>query len=140
MSTATLTPTAIHPADDDGIVFDPITHDSIGPARQYAHLRLIDTDYDLAADAVLVVAELVTNALLHGRMHVTLTVHAADGLIEITVTDEGDRTATVDDRPEGERGRGRFIVESLADRVEAVHAHAGTTIRALLRSPSEGNR
>ncbi|MGI5143941.1 ATP-binding protein [Streptomyces sp. CA-106110] len=85
-----------------------------------ARLRFCGLE-DLVDDATLIVSELVTNAIQHsGGRQVTLTVAVVDGWLRISVQDEmpGEpavRTAGSD----AERGRGLFLVESIAD------AHGG---------------
>ena len=83
-------------------------------------LDLWDLD-DLRADAELLVSELVTNAVLHGRSGVTLTVAVADGVLEVGVTDRSPmlpspRTGDIGDAPwRAEGGRGLRMVDRLAD-------------------------
>ncbi|HYI19221.1 MAG TPA: SpoIIE family protein phosphatase [Solirubrobacteraceae bacterium] len=88
-------------------------------ARAFVAQRLGDwgAPTDLARDAVLLVSELVSNAILHGRPPIELRLRrtAADVLVEV---DDG---ATVLPRklrptPEDEHGRGLVIASLLADR------------------------
>ena len=46
---------------------------------------------ELRPDAELLVSELVTNAVLHSRGDVSLTLAVADGMLEVGVTDPGPR-------------------------------------------------
>lgn len=64
----------------------PPTTDSVPVARRFVRARLIDgvTDVDTAT---LLVSEVVTNAILHARTTVTLTVEVADGVVRIAVRD-----------------------------------------------------
>jgi serine/threonine-protein kinase RsbW len=74
-----------------------------------------------AADCSLMATELVTNAVIHGRGEITLTVGRQEsGSVRIEVRDAGtrDRRETphpsrVD--PDGETGRGFRIVDALAE-------------------------
>ncbi len=66
-----------------------------------------------AADARLVVSELVTNAVVHAHTPIELTVHVRHGVLRIEVTDLGA------DRPQrwarnDTTGRGLPIIEALA--------------------------
>jgi anti-sigma regulatory factor (Ser/Thr protein kinase) len=125
-------------AQAETAVFDPISGEDISLARQWTHLVLIWQPYETAENAALVVSELLGNALLHGGWHVTLTIVVGDDTIKIEVTDEGVRSTTVDDRPKEESGRGRFLVESLAELATSSTA-TGTTVRATMRNP-KGSR
>ncbi|MFB8016951.1 ATP-binding protein [Streptomyces rubiginosohelvolus] len=69
----------------------------------------------LSEDARLIVSELVTNAIVHGRGRVALRLLHRDGVLRIEVSDESStppqmRTASDDDV----HGRGLFLVDALA--------------------------
>lgn len=72
-----------------------VTH-ALGPgvgaaalAREAARTRLQLWEMpELLIDATLLVSEVVTNAVLHGRGEVSLTLAVADGQLEVGVTDE----------------------------------------------------
>jgi anti-sigma regulatory factor (Ser/Thr protein kinase) len=69
----------------------------------------------LAADAVLLTSELVTNSVLHADSDVTVTVAVADGKAEVGIADGSDilpRQRTGHVRSEG--GRGLRLVEMVA--------------------------
>ena len=76
---------------------------------------------DLRPDAELLVSELVTNAVLHGRGDVSLTLAVADGMLEVGVTDPGPRLPPRQ-RPDeaagppwtAEGGRGLRLVDRLS--------------------------
>ena len=75
---------------------------------------------DLRSDAELLVSELVTNAVLHGRSGVTLTVAVADGVLEVGVMDRSrilpsPRASAADAPWRAEGGRGLRMVDRLAD-------------------------
>lgn len=125
-----------------------VTH-ALGPgvgaaalAREAVRTRLQLWEMpDLLIDATLLVSEVVTNAVLHGRGEVSLTLAVAHGQLEIGVTDEdptrlpvrrgpgtGDGATTV--RPDpgaqpgpptdaspmwAEGGRGLRLLDSLSD-------------------------
>jgi anti-sigma regulatory factor (Ser/Thr protein kinase) len=92
---------------------------------------------DLVPDATLIVAELVTNAVLHGGAPIRLAVDL-DALLHIHVFDGDRRTDRVVMRPVAEGGvggQGLHIVNRLADRWGMVgHAH-GKTVWAELTRP-----
>lgn len=80
---------------------------------------IADDDRD---SAVLVVGELVANTAQHGRSNTTVVVSLAGRTLHIEVADHGKvprcagrRTTETDS---DEHGRGLFIVEALAERVE----------------------
>ncbi|SHN09487.1 ATP-binding protein [Actinacidiphila paucisporea] len=82
-------------------------------------------------DVLLVVSELVTNAVRHAPGPLTLTVCLLPGGIGITVRDTGPGrpyTRT----PDRTGGRGWPIVQSLARRVHVVPEHGGKTVQAEL--------
>lgn len=97
---------------------------SVGLARRRVRDHLADwgrdTDDPALADAVLLVSELVTNAVRHGPLlerefEVAVTA-LADGSCFIEVSDEGfaePRLRTVEEWEE--TGRGLHLVESLAE-------------------------
>jgi anti-sigma regulatory factor (Ser/Thr protein kinase) len=94
------------------------THD-IGEARRHAvavAAALLDGPH--LHDVALVVSELVSNALEHGRGHADVTVELIDDAVEITVGSHHDGTVDLNDAPaarSGRRGRGLRIVNSLTD-------------------------
>jgi histidine kinase-like protein len=75
-----------------------------------------DLDVRLAENAILIVSELATNALLHGEGMIRLVVNRRGDRLRIEVADEGHPT-TIGMVPQGRRGlggRGLFIVDQLA--------------------------
>jgi len=67
--------------------------------------------------AELLVSELVTNAVVHGRSDVRVTVEANDGTIRISVYDDSRDLPTLRvPHPFDESGRGMYLVEHLAER------------------------
>jgi anti-sigma regulatory factor (Ser/Thr protein kinase) len=104
----------------------------LSPTRRGARLaRLLTTahlgDWGLPTEsAAHIVAELATNAMIHGRVpgrdfQLSLTVHR-DALLRIVVTDTRCERlppapgATANPAADAESGRGLLIVEALADR------------------------
>lgn len=90
------------------------------------HARRFITDFCAAADlppelcqtAALLVSELVTNAIVHGRSSATLEAHRPPGRFRVSVRDRNPRLPAVGDRPSltAESGRGLTIVSMLAPR------------------------
>ncbi|MFF4456802.1 ATP-binding protein [Streptomyces goshikiensis] len=82
----------------------------------------------LAHDVVLIVSELLTNAILHGRhgSEIALMIGLRDGLLVIIVTDgnRASRSARPADRNDTEHGRGLLIVNGIA---EERHGRWGAT-------------
>ncbi|MGA5872280.1 ATP-binding protein [Streptomyces cinereoruber] len=63
---------------------------------------------------VLVVSELLTNAIRHGRGEISLRVSAAAGRVEVVVVAESSGRAAVKEAgPDDETGRGMFLVDAL---------------------------
>ena len=70
-----------------------------------------------SADAVaLVVSELVTNAVVHGRGDVTLDVVLAPDLVRVEVTDADPLMSPARPVTEGDTGRGLLLVSRVAQR------------------------
>ncbi|MFE9925202.1 ATP-binding protein [Streptomyces sp. NPDC005774] len=92
----------------------------------YEQLRAWQTSPGVTDRAEQIVAELASNAVLHGRVQgrdfrLTLTHDPAAGILRIAVTDtRGDRlpspTTDLAMPPHSESGRGLLIVIALADR------------------------
>ena len=100
---------------------DPDTQ-AVATARRYT-VALLDR-WELAAlrpDAELLVSELVTNAVLHGRSVITLTLAVAEGVLEVGVTDRSPTspdlplTASIPYQWVAEGGRGLHLVDQVAD-------------------------
>ncbi|WP_020123973.1 ATP-binding protein [Streptomyces canus] len=117
--------------------------ESVGYLRKRASMIfagwMLSTDE--AQSAELVISELLTNAVEHGRADMTLAVTRAESGLEITVIDHGHATksatksATVNDPDE--HGRGLAIVAALTHNLSIDRAAEGWHIlaRIVLRSP-----
>lgn len=93
--------------------------DGISQARRYAVAVAGDVlDAPRLRDVALVVSELVSNALEHGRGHADLTVELVDDGVQITVASPADGDIELPDAPvptSDHRGRGLRIVNRLTD-------------------------
>ncbi len=86
-------------------------------------------------DALLVISELVTNAVLHGGGPLTVTLESAPPDVIITVTDRGAADpARRHPKGDDECGRGLDIVDRLSASWHVVHAVGFKTIVAVVRS------
>ena len=84
------------------------------------------------ADVVLVVSELVTNAVEAGARHLVLEIRAEAAYVELVVSDDAEgwpREQRPD--PDDARGRGLFITTQLATHWNAIKDPRGKTITAL---------
>ena len=84
-------------------------------ARQAVHDALAGYSVDARDVAVLLVDELVTNALVHGHGQIGLRVEDSPDWIRVRVSDS-DSSLPILQRPSpvDERGRGSMIVDALA--------------------------
>lgn len=92
--------------------------DSVAEAR-HASARILNGFSDRSrSGALVIVSELVTNAIKHGpEAPVTLRIHRRDGTLRGEVTNRGDGTIEVRPRSDpGEGGYGLRLVETLSDR------------------------
>jgi anti-sigma regulatory factor (Ser/Thr protein kinase) len=108
-------------ADDGGAhdVFGRLLPDAQAPGRARGLVRDLCTDAGIGGGVldliVLLTSEAVTNAVLHGRGHVQVRAHSADGRVRVEVADRSRRTpapAPNDDHSEG--GRGLLLLERSA--------------------------
>jgi anti-sigma regulatory factor (Ser/Thr protein kinase) len=89
-------------------------------------------------DLLLIVSELVTNAVVHAPgERVTVAVLLTAGDVWVAVVDQGPRRPLHAHLPDadGEHGRGLVLVAALADRCEAQPAGGGTAVWACLTLP-----
>ncbi|MDX3232396.1 ATP-binding protein [Streptomyces sp. ME19-01-6] len=110
-------------------------------------LRTWPVSPDVAERAELIVAELASNAALHGRVpgrdfRLTLTLDNITGTLRIEVTDtRGEKLPTLQPTPPPDResGRGLLLVATLADRWETEpHQPVGKTVWAELDTGRRG--
>jgi anti-sigma regulatory factor (Ser/Thr protein kinase) len=108
-------------------------------ARHHAQRVLGAVDADTVDDILLVVSELVTNALLHGTGPIILTVRTEPDEVIVAVTDQGRESPSfgqpqVDD----EHGRGLRIVQRLTATWHVERAARSKTITAVVPLQSVG--
>jgi anti-sigma regulatory factor (Ser/Thr protein kinase) len=84
-------------------------------ARRFAKISLAGLAHDLVGDVELVVAELVTNAALHGQPPVVMNIAASPERVRVEVEDSG-RTLPMEvvQRNDAMTGRGLSIVAALS--------------------------
>lgn len=150
MTTAPSRTPALHPATGPvpGYVQTlPLYASSVSVARMSARTTLACWGLDdMSDDVVLVVSELVTNAVQHarpawalpenpGRCRLSLE-RPEPGTVWVSVADQCARPPTLAESPDGaETGRGMAVVDALAARWEVLHpAKAGKTVWAELRA------
>ena len=95
----------------------PLPRDPSSPERARNEVAAMCRDLhpDVTTVAQLLVSELVTNALRHGRGRIEMQLEREPGRLYVSVEDDSDghpavRTSALDD----EGGRGLLIVETLA--------------------------
>jgi anti-sigma regulatory factor (Ser/Thr protein kinase) len=89
------------------------------PAIARQHLRVFARDMPVAAadDAVVMVSELVTNAVSHGRPEITLRLQLGPDFLTVAVGDRGAGSFAYPVRKlDDTSGRGLTIVDALATR------------------------
>ena len=89
-----------------------------------------DFPEDLCHTAALLVSELVTNAVLHGRTSATVQVHRPADTLRVSVRDENPALPHVGEHPspDAEGGRGLAIVSMLAPRWGVEEVDGGKSV------------
>jgi hypothetical protein len=121
----------------------PGSSGSIGLGRDFTRQVLDDREWSagagppawtVAADAVLIVSELLTNAVLHVGGPIELELDSTDTALRIAVTDSDPTPPTP--RPEHQPGlpggHGLYMIEQLSDRWGVVVRDDGKTVWAEL--------
>lgn len=93
----------------------PRSPDSVGAARRIVNGHTPSLDSQQRQDAVLMVSELVTNAVQHGVGAISLRIDACADTVRIEVADEGNVAVAPSPQPRAHGGWGLRIVEQLAD-------------------------
>lgn len=97
----------------------PCDSSAAGTARRtlVAECRAAGLDHAATESAELLVSEVVTNAVVHGRSEVRLRVCAGPAMVRVEVGDDNSRRpAHVDADPAALDGRGLTIVDLVASR------------------------
>ena len=97
----------------------PRNPSSVGAARRFIEARVSAWSFPRQAgeQLVLIGSELVTNAVLHARTDLTLTLELDDGRARISVKDQSQARATLRHyRTDALTGRGLGVVAALSDR------------------------
>ncbi|MET7814327.1 SpoIIE family protein phosphatase [Streptomyces sp. NPDC005395] len=103
---------------------------SVVAARRFVRAALQGAASDLVGTAELLVSELVTNAVLHARTEVEVSVARLDGRVRVRVGDRRPGRGLVPQRlsPYAGTGQGLALVEKLASRYGADGGDAGKTV------------
>lgn len=96
-------------------------------ARDAIRQAAVDTNADLVA---LVVSELVTNAVVHGRGDVSVDVVVADDGVRVEVADGDPLMSPARPAGDGETGRGLLLVSKVAQRWGVRREPAGKVVWA----------
>jgi anti-sigma regulatory factor (Ser/Thr protein kinase) len=115
--------------------------DRDAPARARAAVRDFWAEYGLdgGSDAAqLVASELVTNAVLHARTWMELTLRLLPPLVHIAVTDGSPESPhiTVIADESAESGRGLLLVEAMATAWGSLVSHDGKVVWATVPASS----
>jgi anti-sigma regulatory factor (Ser/Thr protein kinase) len=119
----------------------PPTTDSVPVARRFVRARLIHGDADVDT-AKLLVSEVVTNAILHARTTVTITVEVAGQVVRIAVRDGSPVQPRIHSfAATSATGRGLRLLDRLAKRwgVDADPVTGGKIVWFEVGEPSEAS-
>jgi anti-sigma regulatory factor (Ser/Thr protein kinase) len=98
----------------------PPRPDAARQARKFLteFCRAAQLPASLCQTAALLVSELVTNAVIHGRTTATVEVHRPADTLRVTVSDDNPALPAAGEAPDfdAENGRGLLIVSKLAPR------------------------
>lgn len=117
----------------------PAQPKSVGHLRKRASMIfsawMLSTDETQAAE--LLISELLTNAVEHGRGEMTLAVARTASALEITVADHGEAARSTSPGDPDEHGRGLAIVAAIAQDLSIDKTPEGwrTLARMALQSP-----
>lgn len=106
-----------------------------------AWARTTGVDETTIEDLVLLVSELLTNAVRHGSgARARMVVARIGDTIDVRVDDDGPTGSPAPPRPAGDHGRGLAIVRAIAQDLTLEHGPAGTSAHARLRIRPERAR
>ncbi|MGW0587579.1 ATP-binding protein [Streptosporangium sp. NPDC002607] len=108
----------------------PADPEVVGAARRLAREALVIWGISsVTEDVTMVVSELVSNAVVHGRAPITLSLHRHGRIVCGEVTDHSAMwPAPLPAGPDAEHGRGLAIVAAYADRWGVESAPQGKTV------------
>jgi anti-sigma regulatory factor (Ser/Thr protein kinase) len=115
----------------------PRSPSSVGAARRFIAARTAAWAFPAPVpdQLVLIGSELVTNAVLHARSELTLTLELREDRVRISVKDRSKAPPTLRHyRPDALTGRGLGVVAALSDRWGASTAPDGKVVWAELRA------
>lgn len=107
----------IEPSSKDVELALPQGAEAASLARRFVAEQARALPGELVHDAEILVSELVTNAVLHGKPAIVLRVNLEPPLIGVTVEDAGDLLPSSEPTapgPDSTHGRGLLIVDRLA--------------------------
>ncbi|QKW23959.1 ATP-binding protein [Kitasatospora sp. NA04385] len=107
-------------------------------AREFTRGALADWSWPGTDDIVLLVAELVANAVLHAGGPQDFVLHATDTRLRVEVTDSSQSTPVPREphQPGTPGGHGLHIVRTISDRWGATPLPSGKTVWAEIDAPS----
>jgi anti-sigma regulatory factor (Ser/Thr protein kinase) len=108
----------------------PPTAVSVRRARHQARAQVEHWGFDRQGEVVeLLVSELVTNSLRHGRGQIRVTMSVENGVLRCGVEDESDELPRMRQLSwDAERGRGMHLVDMLACRWGSESTHLGKVV------------
>jgi two-component sensor histidine kinase len=116
------------------------TPEAASEARRYADQVLHSWDVDFRSDALLLVAELATNAVRHARSRFMLSLRLQTGLLLVAVSDtNGAPPQLAEPTPTATRGRGLLIVNALAKSWGWEPLRGGKTVWAAVHAPTSAS-
>jgi anti-anti-sigma factor len=116
----------------------PADAGSVPAARRFATDTLQDASSDVREAVELMVSELATNGVRHGRTSFEVAIHRTETQIRVEVTDHGSGTPTMrSPTPDEPTGRGLRIVDLLSERWGVDGRDGGKTVWFTLASPTE---
>jgi len=115
----------------------PRAPNSVRTARRLVEERAVGAGLDerRRQDAALLVTELVTNALSHGKGQVTLRIRHEPTALLIEVADEGAGTVAMTRHPGPDGGWGLRVIDQLADDWGAYEGSTRVWVRLDLGEP-----
>ena len=125
--------------DPDAVLHLPPVRSSAAEARHFVASELVGASPELVEDAVLLVDELVANALQHAGTPIDVTLRHEEGRVRIDVADRANvlPSPRVPDR-EATGGRGLQLVDRLADGGWGVDpSGVGKSVWFALRTPGD---